>query len=98
MATMFAFICKQRDYGINGAYEVPVLTRPILTEKERPGNHRFKFNKHTEQLTPAHNESLSVAMRVSNPDCSPLESTAETRPKLQPAFLGLSAMISQYFV
>jgi hypothetical protein len=28
---------------------------------------------------------------------SPRESTAETQPKLQPALLRLSAMISQYF-
>jgi len=45
-----------------------------------------------------HNETLSVAaVRVSNPDCSPLsESMAETEPQLQLALLRLSATISQY--
>jgi hypothetical protein len=40
-----------------------------------------------------HNETLSVvAMRVSNPDRSPLESIAATQPQLQSALLRLSAM------
>ncbi len=38
-----------------------------------------------------------VAVCVSNPDCSPLESSAETQHQLHPALLRLSAMISQYF-
>jgi hypothetical protein len=37
-------------------------------------NHRFKFQKCSQLLISMHNESLSVvAMRVSNPDCSPVE-------------------------
>jgi len=39
-----------------------------------------------------------AAMCASNPDHSPLRSTAETQPQLQPALLSLSAMISQYFI
>jgi hypothetical protein len=33
---------------------------------------RFEFEKRRQLFIRAHNEALSVAMRVSNPDCSPL--------------------------
>jgi len=46
----------------------------------------------------AHNERLSIApVSANNSDRSPVESMAETQPKLQLALLSLSAMISQYF-
>jgi hypothetical protein len=42
----------------------------------------------------SHNKTLSVAaVRIRNEDRSPLESTAETQPQLQPALLRLSAII-----
>src|SRR5439155_2782801 len=43
-------------------------------------------------------ETLSLAMGINDPDCAPLSSRAETQPKLNPALLRLSAMISQYFM
>jgi hypothetical protein len=44
-----------------------------------------------------HDEPLSViAMCVRNPDCSPVGMIAETKPKLQPRFLRLSAMIFRF--
>jgi len=36
-------------------------------------------------------------MGVSNKIIRPVESTVDSQPKLHPAFLRLSAMISQYF-
>ena len=36
-------------------------------------------------------------MRVSNEDCSPVESTAETKPHVRQALLRFSEIISQYF-
>jgi hypothetical protein len=58
----------------------------------------FKFNKRTEYFIGPDDETPSVAaVRVNNPDRSPSESRAETQPKLHPALLSLSAMISQYF-
>ena len=57
---------------------------------------RFKFNKRGQILIGVHNEMLP------SPRCAsaiqvvrPLESIAETQPKLQPALLRLSAMISR---
>jgi hypothetical protein len=49
----------------------------------------FKFKK-CRQL-------FIIAMRISNEDGSPLQSTPERQPQLQPALLRLSAMIPQYF-
>jgi hypothetical protein len=46
---------------------------------------------------PRDNDTISVAMRVHNPDRSPSQSMADTQPKLEPALLSLSAMISQDF-
>jgi len=47
---------------------------------------RFKFDKGRQPFIRPHNETLSVAaMRVSNPDSRPLESTAEAQPQLHPA-------------
>jgi hypothetical protein len=34
-------------------------------------NRRFKFRKRSQLFIGAHDETLSIAMRVSNPDCSP---------------------------
>jgi hypothetical protein len=59
-------------------------------------NCRFQFHKRSQLFIRTHNETLSViAMSVSNKDHSPLQSTADTQPELQPALLRLSAMISQ---
>jgi hypothetical protein len=60
---------------------------------------RFEFQKRGQLFICPHNETLSVAaMRFRNPDpFAPLRPTAATQPKLQPALLRLSAMISQYF-
>ena len=58
-------------------------------------NRPLQFNKRSQLFVGAHNETLSVAaMCVCNPNRSPVESIAETQPKLQPALLRLSAMIS----
>jgi len=35
-------------------------------------NRRFQFQKRGQLLIDVHNEALSVAMRVRNPDCSPV--------------------------
>jgi hypothetical protein len=44
---------------------------------------RFKFHKRSQLFISAPNETLSVAaMGVCNPDRAPLQSTAETQPKL----------------
>jgi hypothetical protein len=34
-------------------------------------NRPFHFQKSSQDFIGAHNEMLSIAMRVSNPDCSP---------------------------
>jgi len=50
---------------------------------------RFEFQKSRQLFIRVHNESLSVvAMRVSNPDCSPVGNQSLRRsPQLQPALL-----------
>jgi len=60
---------------------------------------RFQLQKCSQLFIRTHNETLSAAaMRVSNPDRSPLRIKGLTRsPQLQPALLRLSAMISQDF-
>ena len=58
----------------------------------------FQFRECGQHFIGPHNETLSVAMRVNNPDCSPSNQSAETQPKLQPDFLRLSATLSQYFM
>jgi len=51
-------------------------------------NCRFQFQKIGQFLIREYNETFSVvAMRVSNPDCSPVELIAEIQPQLQPALL-----------
>jgi hypothetical protein len=45
----------------------------------------------------AHYEPFPIAMRVNNQIVRPSRSIAETQPRLTPAFLRLSATISQYF-
>jgi len=61
-------------------------------------NCRFEFQKRRQLFIRTQNEPLFVvAVRVSIPDRRPLESITETQPKLQPALLRLSAIISQYF-
>jgi hypothetical protein len=59
---------------------------------------RFRFHKSSQHFIGTHDKTLSVAMRVNNPDCSPFAITAETQPQLHPALLRLSVMISQYFI
>ena len=63
-----------------------------------PVNCPFQFKKRGQYVIRANNGPLSVvAMRVCNPDRSPVESIAETQPQLKPALPRLSAMISHYF-
>ena len=50
---------------------------------------RFQFHKSHQLFIRTHKETLSAAMRICNPDRSPLESVAETQPQLQPALLRL---------
>jgi hypothetical protein len=62
-------------------------------------NCRFQFHRPAQLVIGVHDETLSLAVSVNNPDGSPhwnqrLESTAETQPKLQPALLSLFATIS----
>jgi hypothetical protein len=59
-------------------------------------NGRLKFERGRQLFIRTRDETLSiVGMRVRNPDCSPASrSRTETQPKLHPAFLSLSAMIS----
>jgi hypothetical protein len=58
----------------------------------------LKFEKRSQFSVGGDDESLSVvAVCVSNPNRSPIESTAETQPKLHPALLSLSATSSQDF-
>jgi hypothetical protein len=56
----------------------------------------LQFQKCGQLLIGTHDETLSVAVSVHNPDGSPSESMAETQPKLHPALWTLSAMISQF--
>src|SRR5260370_26931710 len=83
-----------------------VLKVSLLTDRVRLSDcrrdcavdRRFKLHKRGQLLIRMHNETLSiVAVCVSNPDCSPIGSIAETQPQLQPALLRLSARTSQYF-
>src|SRR6266550_8508054 len=46
---------------------------------------------------PTTKREFSPRCRIDNEDFSPLQSTPDTQPQLQPALLRLSAMISQYF-
>jgi hypothetical protein len=57
-----------------------------------------KFQKRSQLFIRVHNETLSVAAMWSAIQIvRPSQSKAETQPQLQPAFLRLSAIISQYF-
>jgi hypothetical protein len=58
----------------------------------------FQFHERRQHFVRTHHKTLSVAMRVNNPDRSPVTFRADTHPKLNPALLRLSAMISQYFI
>jgi hypothetical protein len=61
-------------------------------------NRRFQFHKRGQLFICVHDKTLSVvAMRVRIQIVLPSESPAEIQPRLQPALLSLSAMISQYF-
>jgi len=66
-------------------------------------SYRFKFQKRSQLFVRTHNETLSVAamsvpIQIVCPlDVCPLESIAETQPRLHLALLRLSAMISKYF-
>jgi len=54
----------------------------------------LQFHELSQQFISPDDETLSVAMRVHNPDCAPSESTPEAEPQLHPALLRLSALIS----
>jgi hypothetical protein len=42
-------------------------------KKERsPPDRRFEFHKRGQLFIRMHNETLSITMRISNPDCSPV--------------------------
>jgi hypothetical protein len=77
MATMFVFICKWPDYGINGDYEVSADATDL---KREAWNHRFEFQKRSQLFICAHNETLSfVAVCASAIQIiRPLEPIAET--------------------
>jgi len=45
----------------------------------------LQFHEHRQYFIGANDESLSVAMRVNNPNRSPSRSSADTQPKLHPA-------------
>jgi len=47
--------------------------------RRKPTNRRFKFNKRSQLFIGTHNEALSVAMRVNNPDRSGRENRRLTR-------------------
>ena len=58
-----------------------MLVQPFTLRVE---NRRFKFHKSSQFFLRVHNEMLSVAaICVCNPDVRPLESIAETQPKLR---------------
>jgi len=46
----------------------------------------------------AHNETLSFAMRVCNPDCSPVGINGSDPAQTPTGFLKLQAIIFQYFI
>jgi hypothetical protein len=50
-------------------------------------NRRFKFHKRSQPLIRVHDEVATIAMRVSNKDCSVRlqESIVEKQPQLEPA-------------
>jgi len=58
----------------------------------------FRFQKCYQHFIGTHDKTVSVAMRIYNPDLRPSRSTAETQPGLQPASWRLSAMIFQYLM
>jgi hypothetical protein len=60
----------------------------------RPDKRRFEPPKRNQLFIGLHNETFPVAaVRVSNPDRSPVGINAEIQPQLYPALLRLSAMI-----
>jgi len=76
-----------------------LLRGPLRNQTHRELVYRpLQFQKRSQLFIRTHNVTLSVAaMRVSNPDCSPLGINGGNEHKLQLRFLRLSAMISQYF-
>jgi hypothetical protein len=57
-------------------------------------NCRFRFQKRSQLFIDVRNETPSiVAMRVSNPDRSPVNQSLRHSPHFKPALLRLSAMI-----
>jgi hypothetical protein len=44
----------------------------MSTGTKESARRRFQFHKRSQHFIRAHNETLSVAMRVGNPDCSPV--------------------------
>jgi hypothetical protein len=60
------------------------LSRQFAASADR----RFKFKKRRILFVATNDKPLPVvAMRVCNPDCSPLESIVATQPKLQSGFV-----------
>src|SRR6476660_1572367 len=59
---------------------------------------RFEFQKRRQLLTCPHNETplFVVAMRISNPDCSPVGQSLRRSPSSNRLCFRLLAMISQY--
>jgi hypothetical protein len=57
-----------------------------------------QFQKRTQYFIRADDETFSAAMRVGNPDCSPVGSIAESQRQLHRALLRLSAMIYRHFI
>ena len=51
----------------------------------------FQFRECGQDFIGTHDEALSVAMRIDNPDCSPARIPVETQSKLQTVRLGCLA-------
>jgi hypothetical protein len=56
-----------------------LLFDALKIENVAASHDSFQFDKRSQLFIRAHNEPISViAVRISNPDCSPFESRAET--------------------
>ena len=71
-----------------------------MPEQQKALNDYFKDSELPKRLFQigAHNETLSVAVRVSNQNCSPIAIHGWDQLRLQPAFLKWSAIVPQYFI
>jgi hypothetical protein len=76
--------CPPPDSGSFSNAEFGRNLASLSMQKPATPNRRFQFQKRRHLFIRTHNETLSViAMRVSNPDCSPSRSSAEIQ--LRPA-------------